>query len=243
MSVVPENKPALRTVLIVTLFILVGCGIAWYLSRAGYPPPAPIVRPVPPPRPTPEGILIHHSATPFRLKGRMVDAKKIDEMHQKRGFRIVCGEKTYHIGYHYVILPDGRIEPGRPEDCPGAHSGNSYYNRRYLGICLIGDFDSHGRWNGRRSARQPTAAQIASLVQLCARLMRKYNIPLDNVRRHRDVSQTYCPGDQFPYQRVKRLIAQELHQQVQNASVQYPARQRREEGNARSLVRPLLPLR
>ncbi|MDW8291154.1 MAG: peptidoglycan recognition family protein [Armatimonadota bacterium] len=214
----------LRAVGIVVLFILLGCGIAWYLYRAGYPLPPPVARFVPPPRPLPEGILIHHSATPFRLKGRIVDAKKIDEMHQKRGFSVVCDGKTYHIGYHYVILPDGRVEPGRPEDCPGAHAGNSYYNRRYLGVCLVGDFDSHGRWNGRRSTKQPTRAQIEALVQLCARLMHKYNIPLEKVRRHRDVSQTYCPGDQFPYQRVKRLIAQELQQRIQNASLRYLVR-------------------
>lgn len=224
MAAAPGKTHTLRTVAIVVLFVLLGCGIAWYLYRAGYPLLVPVVRLLPPPPPMPQGILIHHSATPFRLKGRIVDAKKIDEMHRKRGFSIVCGEKTYHIGYHYVILPDGRVEAGRPENCPGAHSGDSYYNRRYLGICLIGDFDSHGRWNGRRSTRQPTPEQIASLVRLCTRLMRKYNIPLENVRRHRDVSQTYCPGDQFPYQRVKRLIAQELKRQVQNASVQYPAR-------------------
>lgn len=147
-----------------------------------------------------------------------MDAKKLDEMHRQRGFDIVCGGKTYHIGYHYVILPDGRAQAGRPENCPGAHSGITYYNQRYLGICVVGDFDSHGRWNGRRSPKQPTEAQIRSLVKLCARLMRKYDIPLQNVRRHRDVNQTYCPGDHFPFSRIHSLIAQELEQRTQNAS-------------------------
>ena len=214
----------LRAVAIVSVFMLAGCGIVWYLYRVGYRLPSPIAHVIPSPPPVPEGILIHHSATPFRLKGRMVDAKKIDEMHQQRGFSIVCSQKTYHIGYHYVILPDGRVQPGRPEDCPGAHSGNSYYNRRYLGVCLVGDFDSHGRWNGRRSTKEPTAAQIQSLVKLCAKLMRKYDIPLQNIRRHRDVSQTYCPGDRFPYRRVQVLIAQELERRIQNASVTGPTR-------------------
>lgn len=214
----------LRAIAIVTLFILIGCAIVWYLHRAGYPLPSPVTRLVPLPPPAPEGILIHHSATPFRLKGRTVDARKIDEMHQQRGFSIVCGEKTYHIGYHYVILPDGRIQAGRPENCPGAHSGNSYYNRRYLGVCLVGDFDSHGKWNGRRSTKEPTPAQIRALVRLCAKLMQKYGIPLQNIRRHRDVSQTYCPGDHFPYQRVQTLIAQELERRIQNASVAHPTR-------------------
>jgi N-acetylmuramoyl-L-alanine amidase len=213
-----------RAFSVVILFILVGCGVVWYLYRAGYPVPAPLTRIIPARPPVPEGILIHHSATPFRLKGRTVDAKKIDEMHQQRGFSIVCGDKTYHIGYHYVILPDGRVQPGRPENCMGAHSGITYYNQRYLGVCLIGDFDSRGKWNGRRSTKEPTPAQIQSLVKLCAKLMTKYDIPLQNVRRHRDVSQTYCPGDQFPYRRVQRLIAQELERRLQNASVTQPIR-------------------
>ncbi|MEJ5251246.1 MAG: N-acetylmuramoyl-L-alanine amidase [Chthonomonadetes bacterium] len=207
-----------RDISIVALFVLIACMVAWYLFRSGYPLPPVIRRVIPVRPPTPEGILLHHSATPFRLKGRMVDAKKLDEMHRQRGFDIVCEGKTYHIGYHYVILPDGRVQAGRPENCPGAHSGITYYNQRYLGVCVVGDFDSHGRWNGRRSPKQPTEAQIRSLVKLCVRLMRKYNIPLQNVRRHRDVNQTYCPGDQFPYRRLQSLIAQELEQRTQNAS-------------------------
>ncbi|GIV19167.1 MAG: hypothetical protein KatS3mg023_0918 [Armatimonadota bacterium] len=214
----------LRSIAVVILFVLVGCAIVWYLYRADYLPPSSLTHIIPIRPPVPEGILIHHSATPFRLKGRIVDAKKIDEMHQKRGFSIVCDGKTYHIGYHYVILPDGRIQPGRPENCPGAHSGNGYYNSKYLGICLIGDFDSHGRWNGRRSPKEPTPAQIQALVNLCAKLMQKYDIPLRNVRRHRDVSQTYCPGNHFPYRRVQMLIAQELERRIQNASVAHSTR-------------------
>ncbi|GIV16153.1 MAG: hypothetical protein KatS3mg022_1588 [Armatimonadota bacterium] len=102
----------LRAAATVILFVLIGCGIVWYLYRASYPLPSPVARIIPARPPMPEGILIHHSATPFRLKGRIVDAKKIDEMHRQRGFSIVCNQKTYHIGYHYVILPDGRIQPG-----------------------------------------------------------------------------------------------------------------------------------
>lgn len=40
------------------------------------------------------------------------------------------------IGYHYVILPDGTIEIGRPPDQIGAHVYGR--NKDSLGICLIG---------------------------------------------------------------------------------------------------------
>lgn len=55
--------------------------------------------------------------------------------------------QIYHIGYHYIILPDGTLESGRPEKCKGAHAVG--YND-YLGICLIGDFSPGDNINGEK---------------------------------------------------------------------------------------------
>ena len=43
-----------------------------------------------------------------------------------------------HIGYHFLILPDGTVERGRPESMWGAHTRD---HNDTLGICLVGDFD------------------------------------------------------------------------------------------------------
>lgn len=40
------------------------------------------------------------------------------------------------IGYHFVILPSGLVEPGRPVNTPGAHTQGA--NAKSVGICLIG---------------------------------------------------------------------------------------------------------
>ncbi|MCW3097756.1 MAG: hypothetical protein JWL77_3374, partial [Chthonomonadaceae bacterium] len=44
--------------------------------------------------------------------------------------------------------------------------------------------------------------QMASLLMLCEKLMSKYHIPPENVRRHRDLRMTWCPGGRFPYDKV-----------------------------------------
>jgi hypothetical protein len=80
-----------------------------------------------------------HSAVPPPPNGRPVDARLLDEIHRARGYGAFYWGRFYHIGYHYVILPDGTIEHGRPERCLGSHARG--YNS-YIGVCLVGDFSS-----------------------------------------------------------------------------------------------------
>jgi N-acetylmuramoyl-L-alanine amidase len=168
-----------------------------------HPPRAPI----PPPRRVqshdPTGIVIHHSATPGIVHGQYVGAAFLDRGHQRRGFAVRYRGKLYHIGYHYVIREDGTIEPGRPEHCPGAHAKT---RNDTLGICLVGNFSTAHNphfW----TPSQPTEAQLRSLVWLCGRLMAKYHIPPERVIRHRDVRDTDCPGDRFPFAWLQAQLA------------------------------------
>ncbi|HOJ22439.1 MAG TPA: peptidoglycan recognition family protein [Armatimonadota bacterium] len=146
----------------------------------------------------PESIIIHHSASPPRVHGRPVDAAAIDAMHARRGFGIVHEGKVYHIGYHYVVLPDGTVQAGRPEECVGAHA--RHVNEHSLGICLVGNFHSAENPSGAQGPVRPTPAQMDALIELCARLCRTYRIPVERVCRHRDVGETACPGDRFPFE-------------------------------------------
>jgi N-acetylmuramoyl-L-alanine amidase len=149
---------------------------------------------------TPIGIIIHHSAIPRRPDGGSIDARLIDEIHQRRGYRTFYWGRVYHVGYHYIILPDGTVQQGRPEHCKGAHA--SGYNS-YIGICLVGDFSSGDNPNGERGLMAPTEAQMTALIDLCKRLSVDYQIPAEHILRHSDVKQnTDCPGDRFPYQRL-----------------------------------------
>jgi N-acetyl-anhydromuramyl-L-alanine amidase AmpD len=46
---------------------------------------------------------------------------------------------------------------------------------------------------------------MESLVRLCRRLREKYNIPLQRIMPHSEVSRTRCPGDRFS---LKTVLAQ-----------------------------------
>jgi len=74
-----------------------------------------------------EYIVIHCSDSP---QGRGDTAATIHQWHLEN-------DGWAGIGYHRVILEDGRIENGRPLYWAGSHAYG--YNRKSIGICLIGD--------------------------------------------------------------------------------------------------------
>jgi len=140
-------------------------------------------------------IVIHHSATPTG------NARVFDRSHRRRGF-------TQGLGYHFLIdngsagRRDGQIEIGArwTRQQVGAHCNAGGMNYHGIGICLVGDF----------TRRQPTSAQMDSLVALVDELRRYYRIPPDHIIRHRDVSgkRTACPGNDFPWAELRRRLAQ-----------------------------------
>ena len=144
----------------------------------------------------PAGIIIHHSAVAPPLDGTPVDAATIDRIHKRRGFEIFYWGKFYNIGYHYVILPDGTVQEGRPELLQGSHTEG---HNSYIGICLIGNFSSADNPTGKRGLSAPTAAQIDALSRLSRGLQEKYGFSWQQIRRHSDVNpKSECPGDRFP---------------------------------------------
>jgi SH3 domain-containing YSC84-like protein 1 len=155
----------------------------------------------------PSGIIIHHSVL---IPASQLPAaeKEIDRFHYRRGFSIYCFGQIYHVAYHYLILPNGMVKQGRPERCAGAHSRG--YNS-YLGIALIGDFSSEDNPRGAKGPIAPTRQQMRTLIELCRQLRKSYQIPIQRVVRHGDVSTTRCPGDRFPF---KEFLAQLQHDDI-----------------------------
>jgi len=150
--------------------------------------------------PQPAGIVLHHSATdagsdPWRLRDG------IDRGHAGRGWGAFFGGRVYHIGYHYLVSPEGKVLPGRPEWLPGAHCQG---HNDTIGVCLLGNLAEQD--SGR--AQHPTPAQMDALVGLVKDLMRKYGLSPEQVYLHRDLGPTECPGEGFPreefYRRLRR---------------------------------------
>lgn len=151
---------------------------------------------------TPVGIIIHHSV--LIPAGDLPETERaLDRFHYARGYEVSCFGKIYHIAYHYLILPNGKVVSGRPERCEGSHARG--YNS-YLGIALVGNFSSRAK--GGAPAR-PTKAQLASLVRLCCYLRQKYSIPLQHIMPHNEVSKTECPGDGLNFSTVLAAISHE----------------------------------
>ncbi len=161
----------------------------------------------------PDGIVLHDSDTPSKFHGLEFNAAMLEKIHTQDhpGWATEFEGKTYHIAYHYIILPSGKVEQGRPEHCIGTHARR--YNH-WLGICLIGAFST----SRHTYPEKPTSEQMKSLVSLCVDIMNRYHIPLDRVKRHRDVNDTYCPGDRFPYETVLDLIKKRIPADLANPS-------------------------
>lgn len=136
------------------------------------------------------GILIHHSGTEA---GNMA---QFDKFHRE-----VNGWEG--IGYDFVIdngngAPDGAIETTFrwTQQKQGAHAGHGLYeyNNHWVGICLVGDFNE----------TRPTQKQMQSLKTLIRFLQSYCGMPDENIRMHRDIRDTECPGKMFPLRELQQ---------------------------------------
>ena len=106
---------------------------------------------------------------------------------------------AYHAGVelvnnHYEILM------GRMWDFHGAHckGHNGLKGQPFaLGLVLIGRFMSS----------PPPETQLAMAAKLTKFWMLTWNIPLAKVYRHKELNDTDCPGDMFPWDKFKSLLA------------------------------------
>jgi len=151
----------------------------------------------------PAGIIVHHTASDGWRNGKLLDAAMVDADHANKGWGVTYKGKTYHIAYHYLILADGTVQPGRPEGARGAHTRG---HGDYLGICLVGDFSGRDNPDGRMKPDRPTPAQMEALTGLVRELMHRYDLTTEAIYGHGDFTQTDCPGDRFPFEQFKRNV-------------------------------------
>lgn len=156
------------------------------------------------------GIAIHHSATVDRTTGGPVgDAQTFFDYH-------VNTLGWAHGGYNYIITGQGVIEYALDEKIAAYHAGfkdvdnseglefGQYWNNHYLAICLSGWFAAGRTYRDSDGVERPipnnyitpSPAQSQALFALIQQLRRKYNIPVENVRGHRELpgNSTHCPG-------------------------------------------------
>ncbi|MEM1027438.1 MAG: peptidoglycan recognition family protein [Planctomycetota bacterium] len=124
-------------------------------------------------------ITIHHEGwTPVTFTSATAAYDRIENIRQIH----VRDRGWADIGYHYIIDRAGRVIEGRPIQYQGAHvSENNPHN---LGILVLGNFEK----------QKPSNAQVQMLGKFTKQMMTAHNVPASQVRTHREINPTQCPG-------------------------------------------------
>ncbi|HSL90864.1 MAG TPA: exo-beta-N-acetylmuramidase NamZ domain-containing protein, partial [Ignavibacteriaceae bacterium] len=88
------------------------------------------------------------------------------------------------IPYHFMIDLKGNIYEARPINFPG-DTNTDYDVRGHALICVIGNYEE----------QKIIHDQLHSLVKLTAFLKSKYNVPIKDIKGHKDYTPTLCPGE------------------------------------------------
>lgn len=137
-------------------------------------------------------ILLHHSATARDT----TCFEAVNEYHKKK-WNLISRLGCY-IGYQYFISSKGKVFQGRVDSEAGIHCKQKNMNFESIGICLAGNFDKE----------QPTQEQLKALEVLLRRLIKKYSIPLENLKFHRDFARKSCPGKNITANFFQDLLKQ-----------------------------------
>lgn len=172
-----------------------------------------------------QGIVIHHSLT---KDGTSKNWNAIIKYHkswayqgvtitQQEGEKLVAEGKRVKrpwsdVGYHFCIEQvngEWIVFAGRSLDKKGAHTKELDFNAKFIGICIIGDFDK----------TQPPPEALSLCESLVEILQDALDVPVENVLGHgeaqkiaRVVKPKTCPGLNFDMGkfRVKLRIANAL---------------------------------
>lgn len=125
---------------------------------------------------------------------------------------LATSHKTY-ASSHYIIGLNGEIIRCIPENEVAFHSGSYSMNRKSIGI-----EDCHPDWGGKFNDNT-----YNSLVELCADICRRYNLGIDAIIRHYDVTGKECPRyyvrNEQEWIKFKNDVANKLGQAMTNVAV------------------------
>ena len=128
----------------------------------------------------PHTIVVHH----LEAEGSIWTVQFVHNMHiREQGWN--------GIGYHFYIRTDGTIYTGRPTHMIGAHCLGA--NTNTIGVCFEGDF--------MKKTYLPDA-QYQAFCELKEYLEKQYNRTFQ-VKGHRELSSSECPGRYFPLDDIK----------------------------------------
>lgn len=129
-------------------------------------------------------IILHHMAH------KSADIQAVHNYHRSRTYISSSGKTGYWsgIGYNYFITFDGIIYEAR-----GLHVGAHTYGYISIGIGFQGDFQQ----------QQIPDAQLIAGAALCSKLMQDHSLTEKDIKKHKDLAASSCPGKNF---RLKDLL-------------------------------------
>ena len=119
--------------------------------------------------------------------------------------------KTY-ASSHYIVGLNGEIIRCIPDNEVAFHAGSYSMNRKSIGI-----EDCHPDWEGKFNEET-----YNSLVELCAELCKKYEIPINNVIRHYDVTGKNCPKYYVEHEEAWEQLKQDINNKINGEVVPVP---------------------
>jgi len=134
-------------------------------------------------------IILHHMAH------KTAGIHDIHNYHRSRTYTNSSGKTAYWsgIGYNYFITFDGIIYEAR-----GLHVGAQIagHNNRSIGIGFQGDFEQQSMTN----------AQLNAGAALCSKLLQDHSLTEKDIKRHKDLAATACPGNNFSFTELKQML-------------------------------------
>lgn len=158
-------------------------------------------------------IILHHSGTNATNGINDPDGQQIYEAicrnHHERAVKEgwITVIPNYKVDYHFLIGPTGKVFNGQPIEMVGYHCGNKAMNLKSIGICLLGDFEK----------TIPPKTQVDALINLLVVLIKKFGIIIENVKRHKDIVNTDCPGKYFPFNTIINEVKNKMNDEFSKA--------------------------
>lgn len=137
----------------------------------------------------PVAILVHHTASPANTKRDIFYKMRSLQAYSQKPADLGNGRKRdawADVPYHFYVSSDGRVAEGRDVKYSG-DTNTSYDPTGHIQVVLEGNFETS----------RPNVEQITALEPLLVSLAKKWQIPAAEIRVHKEVAATLCPGKHF----------------------------------------------
>lgn len=124
-------------------------------------------------------------------------------------FNNLATTHTTYASAHYIIGLDGEIIRCIPDDEVAFHSGSYSMNRKSIGI-----ENCHSDWDGKFNDKT-----YNSLVELVAELCKQYDIDINHVIRHYDVTGKNCPKYYVEHEDAWVQLKQDIQNKINGSTV------------------------